>query len=56
MGVYELLYNPDCPVVCMDEKPINRWVMQGNQCKCVPAPMKIDFEYFRNGTCSIFAF
>lgn len=57
LDLYELPYNPDIPVVCMDEKPYQllgevreSWAMRPGDNK------KIDFEYTRNGTCSIFAF
>ena len=57
LDVYELPYNPEIPVVCMDEKP---YQLLGDARE--PLPMrpgedqKIDSEYVRNGTCSIFAF
>lgn len=57
LDVYELPYNPMRPVVCMDEKPYQ--LLEDAR---KPLPMrpgnnqKIDFEYKRNGTCSIFAF
>lgn len=50
-------YNPDVPVVCMDEKP---YQLLGEARE--PLPMrpgdtgKTDSEYLRNGTCSIFVF
>ena len=50
-------YNPKRPVVCMDEKPY-QLLDDARE----PLPMrpgdnqKIDSEYVRNGTCSIFAF
>ena len=57
LDVYELPYNPQRPVVCMDEKPYQllgevreSWAMRPGNNK------KIDSEYVRNGTCSIFAF
>ena len=57
LDVYELPFNPDIPVVCMDEKPYqllgearDSWAMRPGDNK------KIDSEYVRNGTCSIFAF
>lgn len=57
MDVYELPYNPSVPVVCMDEKPYQllgesreSWAMRPGDNK------KVDSEYVRNGTCSIFAF
>ena len=57
LDVYELAYNPERPVVCMDEKP---YQLLGDGRK--PLPMrpgdnqKTDSEYVRNGTYSIFAF
>ena len=57
LDVYELPYNPSRPVVCMDEKPY-QLLDDARE----PLPMrpgsnqKIDSEYVRNGTCSIFAF
>ena len=55
--VYERPYNPFVPVVGMDEKPYQllgeareSWAMRPGDNK------KIDSEYIRNGTCSIFAF
>ena len=57
LDVYELPYNPDIPVVCMDEKP---YQLLGEVRE--PLPMrpgsnrKVDSEYVREGTCSIFAF
>lgn len=57
LDVYERPNDPDIPVVCMDEKP---YQLLGESRE--PLPMrpgddqKIDSEYIRNGTCSIFAF
>ena len=57
LDVYELTYDPMRPVVCMDEKP---YQLLGETRE--PLPMrpgddrKVDSEYIRNGTCSIFAF
>ncbi len=57
LDIYEMPYNPKRPVVCMDEKP---YQLLGESRE--PLPMrcgdtkKIDYEYTRNGTCSIFAF
>lgn len=57
LDVYEMPYNPVVPVVCMDEKPYqllgevrDSWAMRPGEDK------KIDSEYVRNGTCSIFVF
>ena len=57
LDVYELPFDPTRPIVCMDEKP---YQLLGDARE--PLPMrpgdtkKIDSEYVRNGTCSIFAF
>jgi len=57
LDVYERPYDRDCPVVCMDEKPY-QLLDEARE----PLPMrpgndqKLDSEYIRNGTCSIFAF
>ena len=57
LDVYEMPYDPTSPVVCMDEKPYqllgevrDSWAMRPGDDK------KVDSEYSRNGTCSIFAF
>lgn len=57
LDVYETPYNPLRPVVCMDEKPYQllgeareSWAMRPGDNK------KIDSEYVRHGTCSIFSF
>ena len=57
LDIYEMPYDPERPVVCMDEKP---YQLLGEARE--PLPMrpgndqKVDSEYTRNGTCSIFAF
>jgi hypothetical protein len=57
LEVYSRLYNPARPVVCMDEKP---YQLLGEVRE--PLPMregsveKVDSEYKREGTCSIFIF
>lgn len=57
LDVYELPYRPQCPVVCMDEKP---YPLLGDVRESLPMRpgdiQKVDSEYVRNGTCSIFAF
>mgnify|MGYP003410024511 FL=1 len=57
LDVYELPYNPQIPVVCMDEKP---YQLLGEAREALPMrpgdERKIDSEYVRNGTCSIFVF
>ena len=57
LDTYEMPRNPERPLVCMDEKP---YQLLGEA--HTPLPMrpgdvtKIDSEYVRNGTCSIFVF
>ena len=57
LDIYEMPYNPTVPVVCMDEKP---YQLLGEARE--PLPMrpgdtqKIDSEYIRNGSGSIFVF
>jgi hypothetical protein len=55
LDVYALPYDKNCPVVCLDEKP---YQLLGEQRKPIlikqGSPMKIDNEYERKGTCSIF--
>ncbi len=57
LDVYERPYDSDIPVVCMDEKP---YQLLGEARESLPIrpgnDQKIDSEYVRNGTCSIFAF
>jgi len=57
LDIYELPYNPDIPVICMDEKPYqllgetrDSWIMRPGDNR------KVDSEYIRKGTCSIFSF
>ena len=57
LDVYELPFDEDVPVVCMDEKPYQ--LLDESRPKLPMRPgddEKIDFEYVRKGTCSIFAF
>jgi hypothetical protein len=57
LEVYRLPYDPDVPMICMDEQP---YQFLGE--KRDPVPMrsgktaKEDYEYVREGTCSIFMF
>lgn len=57
MDVYQRPYNPEVPVICMDEKP---YQLLGERLSPLPmkpgSTKKIDSEYVRNGTCSIFIF
>ena len=58
LAVYARAYDESCPVVCMDEKPF-----QLLDERYAPIPMseknhklKVDCEYEKQGTCSIFIF
>jgi len=57
LDVYEMPYDPERPVVCMDEKP---YQLLGDARDPLPMrpgdDLKMDSEYIREGTCSIFAF
>jgi hypothetical protein len=57
LEVYSRPYDPQRPVVCMDEKP---YQLLDNVWEPLPARPgsieKVDSEYERNGTCSIFIF
>lgn len=57
LEIYHLPYDPHCPVICMDEQPVQ--LVQETR---VPLPAKpgqpkaVDYEYERNGTANIFIF
>jgi len=57
LDLYALPYDPEIPLICMDEQPC-----QLLDYKLHPLPMKPgkagkeDYEYVRKGTCSIFVF
>jgi hypothetical protein len=57
LEVYSRPYDPARPVVCMDEKPLQ---LLGETREPIPAKPgkveKVDREYIREGTCSIFLF
>lgn len=57
LETYEKAYDPVCPVVCMDEQPVQ---LIGETRVPIPAtkehPKRIDYEYERKGTASIFLF
>lgn len=56
LEVYERPYKSTCPMLCLDEKP---YQILGDMCQPLSMrpgdDMKLDSEYIRNGTCSIFA-
>ena len=54
---YQKPYDPDCPVVCMDEQPVQlvretRPPMAATKKR----PRRVDYEYERAGTASVFLF
>lgn len=57
LSVYARPYNSQKPVVCMDEKP---YQLLDESRELLPAKPgsteKVDYEYIRQGTCSIFLF
>ena len=57
LEVYHRPYNPEMPVVCMDEKPYQLLDDLRESMPVKPGlPMLEDNEYIRRGTCSIFMF
>lgn len=57
LDVYELPYDPRHPVVCMDEKPYQLLDDARETLPMRPGDIqKVDSEYVRNSTRSIFAF
>ena len=57
LEVYARPYNPEMPVVCMDEKPFQKLDHVRDPLPARPGSIeKIDSEYKREGTCSIFIF
>ena len=57
LEVYARPYDPDKPVVCMDEKPYQLLDHEREPLPARPGSIeKVDNEYIRNGTCSIFIF
>jgi len=57
LEVYQLPYDPEFPVICMDEKP---YQLLGETRPAIPMkkgrPKRLDDEYVRNGTCCVFLF
>ena len=57
LETYEKAYDPANPVVCMDEQPVQ---LIGETRVPIPAtkehPERVDYEYERKGTASIFMF
>ena len=57
LETYEKAYDPALPVICMDEQPVQ---LLGETRVPIPAtkehPERVDYEYERKGTASIFMF
>lgn len=57
LDVYTMPYSENVPVVCMDEQPVQ---LLSETRKPIPEtmdhPRRVDYEYKRNGTASIFMF
>jgi hypothetical protein len=57
LDLYHRPYDPEVPLICMDEKPVQ---LLGDSRESLPAtpqyPPRYDYEYTRNGTASIFLF
>lgn len=57
LDTYAMPYDPEIPVVCMDEQPVQ---LIKEKRMPIPAskshPRRVDYEYERNGTASIFMF
>lgn len=57
LEVYSRPYDPERPVVCMDEKPYQKLDHVRDPLPARPGSVeKVDSEYKREGTCSIFIF
>jgi hypothetical protein len=57
LAIYARPYNPEIPVICMDEKPYQLLDESREPLPIKPGSTeKVDYEYVRHGTCSIFLF
>jgi len=55
LGVYAIPYDPARPVIVMDEKPLQLLGEVRDPIPMAPGrPRRVDSEYVRHGTCSIF--
>ena len=57
LDLYQRPYDPDCPVVCMDEQPVQLVKETRPPVAATKArPRRVDYEYERAGTASVFLF
>jgi hypothetical protein len=57
LDVYQMPYDPQVPLVCMDEQPVQLIKETRQPLPTTPGqPEKVDYEYERNGTANIFMF
>jgi DDE superfamily endonuclease len=57
LDVYARPYDPDCPVICMDEQPVQLHKETRTPIEATAKhPKRVDYEYERAGTASIFMF
>lgn len=57
LDVYQMPYDPQVPLVCMDEQPVQLIKETRQPLPATPGqPEKVDYEYERNGTANIFLF
>ena len=57
LEIYHLPYNPNIPVICMVEKPIQSISDSRAPIPAIPShPERFDYEYQRNGTANVFIF
>jgi len=57
LDVYARPYNPSCPVICMDEQPVQLHKETRIPIEATAKhPKRVDYEYERAGTASIFMF
>jgi hypothetical protein len=57
LEVYQMPYDPQVPMVCMDEQPVQLIKETRPPLPAAPGkPEKVDYEYARNGTANIFMF
>jgi DDE superfamily endonuclease len=55
LDVYQMPYDPQVPMVCMDEQPVQLIKETRQPLPAAPGkPEKVDYEYERNGTANIF--